>query len=221
MRTPDKTVGWEQKVYTYANQAKPAEPLDVPLRVQIQFYLLKPKSKPKRAIWPSGRPDLDNLVKAITDAMNMLIYTDDSRICELVATKFYTDDTRQVGVRVQIMTMEEAGEQMPHINDILANSDDCPADIKAEYLAVTKDANAMKCICNRLVFLRKKAERLMKEGRPDQRTRAILALRVWLEFMPDDLNILKTMDRAESLSILRKAQQGMERELGKDAYGKQ
>lgn len=108
--TPDKTVEWERSVRSYANDEKPQAPYDCPLRVHIQFYMTRPASKPKKAVWPVTKPDIDNLAKAITDAMNGLIYTDDSRICEMVATKFYTDDVRQVGVRVQIMTMEEAGE---------------------------------------------------------------------------------------------------------------
>ena len=104
--TPDKTVEWERSVRSYANDEKPQAPYDCPLRVHIQFYMTRPASKPKKAVWPTTKPDIDNLAKAVTDAMNGLIYTDDSRICEMVLTKYYEPDSRKVGVRVQVMELE-------------------------------------------------------------------------------------------------------------------
>ncbi len=105
--TPDKTVDWERKVRSYAYDVKPATPLDGPLTVCIEFTLLKPKSVSKKRQFPSVKPDLDNLEKAVLDAMNGLIYTDDALICRKYGAKWYTNDASQVGVSVEIKTMEE------------------------------------------------------------------------------------------------------------------
>lgn len=104
--TPDKTVDWERKVRGYANDVKPATPIDEPLTVCIEFTLLKPKSVSKKRQFPSVKPDLDNLEKAVLDAMNGLIYKDDALICRKYGAKWYTNDASQVGVSVEIKTME-------------------------------------------------------------------------------------------------------------------
>lgn len=104
--TPDKTVAWEQKVRAYACEVKPATPFDIPLSVSLQFILPRPKSCPKHRIHPITKPDLDNLEKAVMDAMNGLIYVDDSRICLKTSLKGYSEDTTKIGVYVQVGAIE-------------------------------------------------------------------------------------------------------------------
>ena len=104
--TPDKTVDWERKVRSYAYEARPATPLEEPLTVCIEFTLLKPKSVAKKRQYPSVKPDLDNLEKAVLDAMNGLIYTDDALICRKYGAKWYTTNASETGVSVEIKTME-------------------------------------------------------------------------------------------------------------------
>jgi Holliday junction resolvase RusA-like endonuclease len=48
------------------------------------------------------RPDLDNIVKAITDGMNGVVYEDDSQIVSLHATKVYGTDAM-----VEVMVTEQ------------------------------------------------------------------------------------------------------------------
>lgn len=36
---------------------------------------------------PAGRPDLDNVVKLVLDALNGLAFLDDALVCELAASK--------------------------------------------------------------------------------------------------------------------------------------
>ena len=104
--SPGKTVEYEDAVRLQARKVMPEQIYDCPLRVHIQFYMTRPASKPKKAVRPTTKPDIDNLAKAITDAMNGLIYADDSRICEMVLAKYYEPDSRKVGVRVQVMELE-------------------------------------------------------------------------------------------------------------------
>ena len=63
--------------------------LQGPLDMTVVFYLEKPKSKPKYKVWPDVRPDLDNYVKAVKDALKGVVYRDDSQIVRLEARKMY------------------------------------------------------------------------------------------------------------------------------------
>lgn len=54
------------------------------------------------AIYPTARPDLDNLAKSILDACNGVIYKDDAQIVDLITHKRY-DDSPRVEVTIQIL----------------------------------------------------------------------------------------------------------------------
>lgn len=58
----------------------PEELLDEPLVLSCRIYRLKPKSKSKKIIYPVTKPDLDNYIKSIKDAMNKIVIRDDSII---------------------------------------------------------------------------------------------------------------------------------------------
>lgn len=72
-------------------------PLDGALVMAIDFYLPIPASWPdkKRSdahlglILPISRPDVDNYIKQVMDALNGIAYADDSQIVEITARKFY------------------------------------------------------------------------------------------------------------------------------------
>ena len=55
------------------------------LHVMMSFYLRKPKSN--RKTLPISRPDLDNLAKAVLDAVNGVIWGDDSQVTTVVMSK--------------------------------------------------------------------------------------------------------------------------------------
>lgn len=86
--TPSKTRNFESTLKLMAKNVV-KEPFDAPLRVSIIFYITRPKSV-KRA-YPSVKPDCDNLIKAVCDAMNNIIWKDDSLICEISAKKVYSE----------------------------------------------------------------------------------------------------------------------------------
>jgi Holliday junction resolvase RusA-like endonuclease len=99
--TPDKTAEYEAKARYYAAQTKPEKLLDGPLAVTMQFAMTRPKSTPKGRTYPTVKPDLDNLEKAVLDAMNGLIYTDDSRVVLKRSSKEYALNG-DAGVRVTV-----------------------------------------------------------------------------------------------------------------------
>lgn len=108
--TPDATKAYESTVRaSYINAAPPVERLHVgPLRVEIVAYYPIPKSwnkARKRAALagetrPEVKPDLDNLVKAILDALNGLAYEDDASVTDLIVRKHYAEIGRVI-VRIE------------------------------------------------------------------------------------------------------------------------
>ena len=80
------------------------------VRIQLDFFLPRPKAhldrhgvpKPKSPVWHWQKPDLDNLIKAVTDAITdtQRVWLDDSQICQITATKTYA--LQAVGCAVRI-----------------------------------------------------------------------------------------------------------------------
>lgn len=91
---PKNCTDWKHSIAMQALEYRPGKLLDFPLRLTATFYLLRPKSKPKSEEYPATKPDFDNLVKAITDALEGVIYTNDSRIVEAHICKRYGDPPR-------------------------------------------------------------------------------------------------------------------------------
>jgi Holliday junction resolvase RusA-like endonuclease len=114
MRTPEKTVTYEAKVYqrlVEKMELTGCQPMDGPLRAIITVYRALPKSLSKKRaekaicgeIMPTSKPDLDNQVKSILDAIGGTICGNDSSFCVIVAKKRYDDGA---GERVDINISE-------------------------------------------------------------------------------------------------------------------
>jgi Holliday junction resolvase RusA-like endonuclease len=81
---------------------------DVPLSVKICAYFSVPASAPvkkKQAmlegmIRPTKRPDIDNIAKIITDALNKIAYHDDAQIVDIKVEKYYSL-TPRVEIRIE------------------------------------------------------------------------------------------------------------------------
>jgi Holliday junction resolvase RusA-like endonuclease len=100
--TPAPTVVYEAQVAAAGKQAMAdagLELLETPLNVRIDVFVQIPKSfsKKKREqaltaeIFP-GRPDIDNVAKAILDALNGVAYKDDDQVVNLSVSKRYAID---------------------------------------------------------------------------------------------------------------------------------
>jgi len=96
--TPTKTVNFEKMVASDAKKAMHGkELLTGPLHLDITFYMPIPKSwaKKKKAaalnneIFPVTKPDCSNLQKGCEDAMNEIVYHDDSQIVDVHILKLY------------------------------------------------------------------------------------------------------------------------------------
>lgn len=79
----------------------PKIPLSTALGLTIIFYFARPKShfNRKGILLPSSpkhytkKPDIDNLIKFILDALNGQLYIDDSQIISITATKQYASES--------------------------------------------------------------------------------------------------------------------------------
>lgn len=87
--TPEKTRKAEADLKTLMLMSRPPKIFDCPIVVAVTFHLVRPKSS--KALWPSVRPDVDNLAKWVKDAGNGILWKDDSLICVLRAEKIYSE----------------------------------------------------------------------------------------------------------------------------------
>lgn len=78
--------------------------LDIPLGVSIELFIERPASV-KGRLYPHVRPDVDNFCKTVLDALNGLVYKDDSQICDLIVKKRYSDKGQII---VEIFSLDDA-----------------------------------------------------------------------------------------------------------------
>lgn len=104
MYTDAKTLGFEAAVACEAKLAMGAwpEPFDTPMQLTLSAYYPIPKSWAKRKqamaiageMHPQVKPDLDNVLKAVLDALNGVVYVDDAQVINFVSSKRYSTDPR-------------------------------------------------------------------------------------------------------------------------------
>jgi len=111
--TPDSAEAWKQEVRRQTVANAPESVIAGVVRVELDFFLPRPKThldrhgvpKPKSPVWHWQKPDLDNLIKAVTDAITdtQRVWLDDSQICEITATKTYALNAVgcSVGIRAE------------------------------------------------------------------------------------------------------------------------
>lgn len=86
---------------------------DCPLRVDIYQTVLRPESRKRKSyakvaldkflhmIFPTSKPDGDNVVKLILDALSKVVWTDDSRVTTITYKKRFTDAMPHTWVHIQ------------------------------------------------------------------------------------------------------------------------
>lgn len=98
--TPTRTKDYERLIEQYFLLKYPKfKLLQNRLKVAILAYFEPPKSTSKslkeqmiqNVISPMKKPDIDNIVKAVLDAMNGFAYKDDTQITKIEVEKLYGD----------------------------------------------------------------------------------------------------------------------------------
>ena len=100
--TPSKTKEYENAIRDALQSGQYTDKLiDYPIAVSMIFELPRPK-KPKFDV-PAVRPDVDNYAKAVLDAFNGVLYTDDALVCDLTCIKRYSETP---GIWVRISSLD-------------------------------------------------------------------------------------------------------------------
>lgn len=104
MHDPQKSKDFKHYVALVASQHKPNQLITGPVSMDIRVF--RPMTKKisdskkqkecaeKGILRPTTKPDVDNYSKGIKDALNNLIYKDDSQVVELKVCKFYSENPR-------------------------------------------------------------------------------------------------------------------------------
>lgn len=98
--TPKATAAWHRKVADAAEFAllnAPDFPAEAPIGLELSFFLPIPDSWPKwkrdaaarGEVAPTGKPDTDNLTKAVLDGLNGVLFKDDAQVVSITARKEY------------------------------------------------------------------------------------------------------------------------------------
>lgn len=103
--TPKKTLSYEKSVRNAYLEEYPTGLLTwqdkEPLEMIVNAYFEIPKSASKKAKqkmlleqFPTKKPDADNIIKSIADALNGIVYTDDSQIVSATVHKIWSSEAK-------------------------------------------------------------------------------------------------------------------------------
>ena len=107
--TPEKTVRYENLVAWHAAQAMVGRTLfEGPVQLTVSAWFQIPASWPEKKkasarfgnLRPASRPDADNVLKAVSDAMNGVVYRDDAQAVHVTVIKRFADAPR-VDIQVE------------------------------------------------------------------------------------------------------------------------
>lgn len=100
--TPAKTAKYEKTIAeAYVDAGGKCIPADRYVSVTVCAFFPIPKSYSiakrqaciDRDLRPDKKPDMDNILKAVLDALNKVAYEDDKQVVELIGRKYYTENT--------------------------------------------------------------------------------------------------------------------------------
>lgn len=113
--TPEATANFELHVkFIAAGAMQGKAPLSAPLCMDMVICLSPPQSWSRKKIdaaiegrvLPTVKPDVSNVQKAVEDAMNGIVYIDDSQLCQINTRKCYS---AHPGVKVTVKQLEASG----------------------------------------------------------------------------------------------------------------
>ena len=109
---PGTAEKWKSDIVLAGKDSRPASPLQGCIHVSIRFWMPRPKrlmreKDPDGAVFHDKKIDLDNLVKAILDALTTNgWWRDDSQVCRLTAEKMYHAKTGSAGAEIAIAEVD-------------------------------------------------------------------------------------------------------------------
>lgn len=90
-----------------ARQAYTGPPIEGPVSLAMTAIFPRPKrlmwkSRTMLCEWHTTKPDADNVVKAVKDALSGLLWRDDCQVCQLIVDKWIAGGDDQPGVVIQV-----------------------------------------------------------------------------------------------------------------------
>lgn len=107
--TPTKTAKYEKQIAkAYTESGGKCIPAECYVSVSVSAFFPVPKSYSKkkredcleRILKPDKKPDIDNILKVVLDALNDVAYEDDKQVVELIGRKYYTESDGYLWVSV-------------------------------------------------------------------------------------------------------------------------
>lgn len=99
--TPKKTKDYEDGIRAEASLSMQGRsPLIGPVELSLQIFMPIPPSYSKKKalacrlqnVVPTKKPDLDNVLKAVCDAFNGIVWVDDTQVVDCHVTKRFADE---------------------------------------------------------------------------------------------------------------------------------
>jgi len=112
LRTKGTAESWKSDIVAAGDTWRPRNPLEEAIHVDLVFWMPRPKrlmrqSDPISAIHHDCKPDIDNLVKAVLDALtNDGWWRDDCQVAKVTATKMYHGKLGSPGAQITIVELE-------------------------------------------------------------------------------------------------------------------
>lgn len=102
--------GWYHEVRWTAAGAAPIAAWDGPLALRVEYRFPRPKSVPLWQFWKWTKPDLDNLQKAVKDALSAARWwVDDARVAQSTELKRYARPHEQPGADITVTRLDPKG----------------------------------------------------------------------------------------------------------------
>ena len=118
--TPPSTRTFQKSVKIMSSHLSP---LDGALSMSVVFIYPRlrsaPKSKPERSI-KFSRPDIDNLIKSLSDGLQGTAFHDDGQLAQVSAVKMYAGIGEEAHIEVTISSVDESLlEELKTTRDVL------------------------------------------------------------------------------------------------------
>jgi Holliday junction resolvase RusA-like endonuclease len=107
---------WKARIQLIARPYAPKAPMLGPVRLAVTFYVTRPQGhyrgkahalRPEAPNWHISKPDGDNFVKALLDALTVVrIWVDDAQVCDQRIQKVYAQEGKS-GALVTIAPIED------------------------------------------------------------------------------------------------------------------
>jgi Holliday junction resolvase RusA-like endonuclease len=98
--TPAKVRDATKAIRDYIKENYHGDPLDGPLGLDVVYYRRRPQSKRRSKVWADTKPDEDNYTKLFKDALEGILWTNDSRISDGRYRKMFTDGPGRIEFRL-------------------------------------------------------------------------------------------------------------------------